>query len=127
MQCEKFIERRTFLKKLFALITVIVLLFSMSAYIFASYEEPAMIPTPTGIITGNGVHLRSGAGTSYPSGGLLWYGDQFELKTSVRPYADGYYWRHLKMTSGNNSGNIGYVAEIYIRFDNPFEPYSVKP
>ncbi len=117
------------MKKLLSLLLIVVLMFSMSAYVFGSYEQPNLIPTPTGIITGNGIHLYSGAGSSYPSGGLLWYGDRFELKSNVRPIEDGMYWRHIKMTSGNNFGKAGYVPEYYIQFDNPpgVEPYSINP
>ncbi len=57
-------------------------------------------------INTNGVNLRP-APNATTSGGLVYLGDRF----NNLGITDG--WRHCHMTSGQNAGNKGYVADQY--------------
>lgn len=65
-------------------------------------------PVITHHITGDGVYLRTGPGTSYPALGQVYSGEYCD-KLGVS--GD---WTKVKMTSGYNIGKSGYVPSQYV-------------
>lgn len=74
-------------------------------------------------IKGSNVNLRSGPGTTYPSGGLLQNGDEVENikipegkpgEGELYFDAEGYRWVYVEVKSGNNKGHKGYVASGFL-------------
>lgn len=63
----------------------------------------------------NNVHIRSGAGTSYPSYGLIHSGqivlwDSYSQQQYGKVYADGHYWMKVIVYTGVNTDVEGWVA-----------------
>lgn len=68
----------------------------------------------TGFITEDNVNLRNSSGVSL---GQVNYGDTFKINTSTSGrYFNGIYYRLVTMTSGQNSGRSGWVADEYIYY-----------
>lgn len=61
-------------------------------------------------INANNVNFRSGPNGGYL--GLVHFGDRFNNLGLEGP-AGGYYWRKCAMTTGQNAGKTGYVADPY--------------
>lgn len=110
-------------KRLLAFIVVLILLVGVfPASAFAAEGDNGSIALPDYVtiyyITGSNVNLRSGPGTSYSSGGYVQYGDTLDFvynyNGSFTYQGEGYWWYHVLMTSGENSGNRGYVVSDYV-------------
>ncbi|SHI42518.1 SH3 domain-containing protein [Lutispora thermophila] len=83
----------------------------------ASIVEPGELQfLGLGYITGNGVRLRSGPGTNYPSLGSLYKYDDVAVYNDTTRNTPFLY---VYVESGQNEGKEGWVHENYISITNP--------
>lgn len=111
-------------KKLVALLLVLTLavcIFPASAFAEGN-PDSGIMPCYVTIyyINATNVNLRSGASTTYSSGGQVSKPDRCEpLYKNGTSYfkdenGDPYVWRYIHMTSGQCSGLSGYVVSQYV-------------
>lgn len=94
----------------------LALIMSISVPAFASgisTVEPQYITVY--YINADGVNLRSGPGTEYSSGGLLFYGDLVNTFSTQDEYDSyGNRWCYVLVETGQCKGWFGYVLSTYI-------------
>lgn len=112
-------------KKLLSILLVLSLamcIFPASAFADGTGADAGAYSIPVDYINANDVHLRSGPGTSYSSGGQLYYNDYVQIdpdNTGTRVYyGDGYSWYYVLVLSGQCQGLRGYVACKYVTHGN---------
>lgn len=110
------------MKKLVCLLLCLSVVFSLSVTAFADNgNSKAMYAITLGgtyYIKGDNVNLRSGAGLSYSSGGLLQKNNKVTITNNDEDIysksADGYVWYHLHVETGDNANKNGWVAGNYL-------------
>lgn len=110
-------------KKLLAMLLVLSLamcIFPVSAFADNTGASAGVYSIPTHYINANDVHLRSGPGTSYSSGGQLYKDDYVQVNPDHAEtyiyYGDGYTWYYVLVLSGQCTGLRGYVAAKYVSY-----------
>lgn len=109
-------------KRIIAMLLVLTLALCalpICALAAAPIEDDGIAPNYVTLyyINADSVNLRSGPGTSYSSGGQVNKNDTLILNSSSGTfvyYGDGYKWYRVTMTSGQCSGQGGYVVSSYV-------------
>ena len=108
------------LKRFLSFALCLTVIMSVSIPVLASDENPIEARDITVyFINAEGVNLRSGPGTQYSSGGLLFYGDavtRYSLNDKYDSY--GNRWAYVLVETGQCRGLYGYVLRTYISSKN---------
>lgn len=101
---------------------VCTMIFSQSIFAFAAEKEevtPKSYYVWTGVITADGVNLRSKPSDSSASGGLLYSGDELLIEKAgdLDIKGENRTWVYGMVTTGENQYKKGYVAKEFVRIE----------